>query len=627
LRYHLIGVGGTGMGALAGLLKALGHEVRGSDAALYPPMSDQLEALKIPVFKGYDAGNLVWGPDAVVVGNVCRKDHPEVIEAQRRGLRLLSMPAVLADRFLKNRHSVVIAGTHGKTTTTALLADILVRSGRDPSFLVGGVPIEHGRGWRYGQGPEFVIEGDEYDTAFFDKSSKFLHYEPKSVILTSVELDHVDIFASMEEVRDTFRKLVRLIPEDGLLVVCAASSEALAIAQKEARCRVETYAVCPPGVDAALGEYKGKPVTWLAGNLAYTKSGRCHFELWRNGDLVDRYESLLVGDHNVSNVVAAVAVARDLGAAPDDVRRGVARFAGVKRRQEVLGMAQGVFIMDDYAHHPTAVAETLKGLRKRFERRRLIAVYEPRTATSRRRTFQGEFVEAFLHADMLIVGRLFDPSRIPESERFDAERLALEVHQGGVNATCIENVDEIVAKLVDEVRPGDVVVIMSSGAFDGLHSKLIAALGDAVMPAGPTELPRIRKLLDSVGLATDEVPLEQPEIGGENNAVFLFLRNETGMVGCVCLEVYAEDAILRSLAVVEESRGVGYGWMLADAAIQLARYRGVRRVYLLTETASDFFAEKHGFRVVVPSTISPEVADSASFRGCLEGAVTMRLDL
>jgi UDP-N-acetylmuramate: L-alanyl-gamma-D-glutamyl-meso-diaminopimelate ligase len=299
----------------------------------------------------------------------------------------------------------------------------------------------------------------------------------------------------------------------------------------------------------------------------------------------------------------------------------------VKRRQEVLGMAQGVFVMDDYAHHPTAVAETLKGLRKRFERRRLIAVYEPRTATSRRRTFQGEFAEAFLHADMLIVGRLFDPSRIPDDERFDPGRLALEVHQGGVNATYLENVDDVVAKLVEEVRPGDVVVIMSSGAFDGLHDKLISALGDAVMPAAPTDLPLIREMLDAVGLENDEVPVEQPEIGGENIAVFLVLRNETGLVGCVCLEVYAEDAILRSLAVTEESRGAGYGWMLADAAIQLARYRGVRRVYLLTETASDFFAEKHGFRVVAPSTIAREVAESATFRACAESAVAMRLDL
>jgi UDP-N-acetylmuramate: L-alanyl-gamma-D-glutamyl-meso-diaminopimelate ligase len=326
-------------------------------------------------------------------------------------------------------------------------------------------------------------------------------------------------------------------------------------------------------------------------------------------------------------VVAAVAIARGLGASADDIRRGVARFAGVKRRQEVLGMAQGVFVMDDYAHHPTAVAETLKGLRKRFDRRRIIAVYEPRTATSRRRTFQSEFVEAFLHADMLIVGRLFDPSHIPEEERFDAARLALDVHQGGIKATCIQKVEDIVAMIVDEVRPGDVVVIMSSGAFDGLHGKLISALGDAVMPAAPTDLPLLREMLDSVGLENDEVPLDQPEIGGENNAVFLVLRNETGLVGCVCLEVYAEDAILRSLVVVEEARGAGYGWMLADAAIQLARHRGVRRVYLLTETASDFFAEKHGFRVVVPSTIAVDVAESATFRGCAEGAVAMRLDL
>ncbi len=606
------------MGALAGLLRAAGHEVRGSDKPLYPPMSDQLAALQVPVFTGFSPSNLDWGPDAVVVGNVCKKDHPEVQEATRRELPLVSMPALLASEFIADKHSLVVAGTHGKTTTSSLLAEVLVSAGRDPGCFVGGVPIAFGRGWRYGCGPEFVVEGDEYGTAFFDKGSKFLHYRPRTVILTSVELDHVDIFASMEEVRETFRRLVRLIPEDGLLMVAASSAEALDISRRHAKCRIETY-----GVDRGDGtpvSADGHQPTWLASDLEYTRSGRCRFELWKNGELSDRYESLLVGAHNVANTTAVIAVAQSLGVDRTELRRGVAKFAGVKRRQEVRGIAQGVFVVDDYAHHPTAVAETLRGLRRRFEGRRILAIYEPRTATSRRKTFQREFANAFVHADALIVGRVYDQQSIPEDERFDPRQLAHDAHQAGTAATYIENVDDIVRHVVDEARPGDVVVVLSSGSFDGLHDKLLVALGDTIMPATERDRDEIRALLATTGLDGDRI-----DCG--DHCSFLVLRNETGFVGCVALEVFGEEAILRSLAVKEGARGVGYGWMLADNAINLARLRGVRRIYLLTETASDFFAEKHGFRVVMPSTISADVADSATFRNCAPGAITMRLDL
>jgi UDP-N-acetylmuramate: L-alanyl-gamma-D-glutamyl-meso-diaminopimelate ligase len=617
LNYHLIGIGGTGMGALAGLLKAAGHDVRGSDTAVYPPMSDQLEDLQIPVFKGFSADNLAWKPDAVVVGNVCSKDHVEVVEAKRLDLSLTSLPALLSEQFIANKHSLVVAGTHGKTTTSSLLSHILVRSGRDAGCFIGGVPIGEGRGWRHGGGEEFVVEGDEYDSAFFDKGSKVLHYRPRTAVLTSVELDHVDIFSSMEEVRRTFRKFVRLIPDDGLLLVSSVSREARAIA-REASCRVETYAVRngEPDVD---GE-DDLPV-WLAEDLEYTKHGRCKFKLRRNGELFDHYESLLVGSHNVGNVVAAVAAAHSLGIPPDQIRTAISDFAGIQRRQEIRGIAQGVYILDDYAHHPTAVRQTLRGLRKRFSKRRLIALYEPRSATSRRKTFQKEFVDAFAHADVIVVGKPYDMSKIPKDQRFDPARLALELHQGGTKAVYIENVDDIVTHIVDIVRPGDVVAVMSSGSFEGLHQKLLAALGDAVTPARPGDMQDVRDI-------AAEMKLVDAGLGDTNAANFLVLRNETGFVGCVGLEVYGEDAILRSLAITKTARGVGYGWLLADTAIQVARHRGVRRIYLLTETASDFFAAKHGFRVVDLSTVGSAVSESNTFRSQRGlDAVAMRLDL
>jgi UDP-N-acetylmuramate: L-alanyl-gamma-D-glutamyl-meso-diaminopimelate ligase len=614
LKLHLIGIGGTGMGALAGLLAAAGHEVRGSDTAVYPPMSEQLAALGIPVYEGYDAAHLDWGPDQVVVGNVHGKDHVEVLAAQARGIALTSFPAILGELFLAGRHSIVVAGTHGKTTTTSLIAHILFEARRDPSFFVGGVPIGIGQGWRLGGGPDFVVEGDEYDTAFFDKGPKFLHYHPKTAIVTSVELDHVDIFSSMEEVKNAFRKLVALLPDDGLLVVCADQPEAVAIAQS-ARCKVETYAV----VDDAEAAPGG--ATWWASGLEYLKSGRVAFDVHRNGDHVDRFETLLTGRHNVANCVAAIAVSHARGVPIEVIARGVARFAGVRRRQELRGMAGGVSVLDDYAHHPTAVRETLVALRKRFPKRRLIAIYEPRSATSRRRTFQGEFADAFAHADEVVVGKLYDPSRIPKEERFDPERLALDLHRAGTKASYVPEVDRIVDQVARGAAPGDIVVVLSSGSFEGLHDKLLAAIGDAVLPARRGDMVEVRGLLERVELPTANA-------ADADHSAYWILRNENGVAGCVALDVHGDDAILRDLAVDIDSRGAGYGWMLADASVSEARHRGVRRIYLLTETASDFFAAKLGFRVVDRSTVSPAVASSTTFQGSTDSKfVAMRLDL
>ena len=600
------------MGALAGLLQARGHEVRGSDEALYPPMSEQLELMQVPVFVGFSSKNLDWNPDVVVVGNVCPKDHVEALEASRRGYSLHSLPQILGAELIADHHSIVITGTHGKTTTSALIAQILVDADRDPSCFVGGVPISLGRGWRHGHGEEFVVEGDEYDSAFFDKGAKFLHYRPRTAVLTGVELDHVDIFSSLEQVRETFRQFVRLIPQDGVLFVSADSRDAVAIAQSEAKARVETYSVD--------WDQNSPSAVWQARAIEYHENGRCRFELWRADELFDRYESISVGQHNIANIVAAAAVAHSRGVPQDRIRSSISRFAGVKRRQEIRGVAQGVYVIDDYAHHPKAVAETLTALGKRFPGRRLISIFEPRSASSRRKTFQPDFVEAFVHADVVVIGRLFKPSRIPEEQRLDPERLALDVHQRGTKASYIADVNAIVDYTRDLARSGDVVVVLSSGFFDGLHMKLLRAFGDAVMPA-------TRQDMDGVRAVLRDAAMDPKQAENDEYPSFCVLRNESGIVGCVALEVFGEDAVLRSLAVKQAARGVGYGWTLADTTIAFARLRGVQRIYLLTDSASDFFAAKHGFRIVDSSIVSQEIASSSAFRNRGESAVAMRLDL
>jgi UDP-N-acetylmuramate: L-alanyl-gamma-D-glutamyl-meso-diaminopimelate ligase len=609
VKLHLIAICGTGMGSLAGLLKAAGHEVRGSDENVYPPMSTQLAEQGIQVYSGFRPENLDWGPDRIVVGNVCRRDHVEVVAARARGLDLTSFPAVLSDLFLESRHSLVVAGTHGKTTTAALLSFVLHDAGRDPSFLIGGVPLDFGRGWRLGAGAEFVVEGDEYDTAFFDKGSKFLHYRPRTVILTSVEFDHADIFADLAAVKAAFTKFVDLIPADGLLVVAHSSPEALAVA-RSARCRVLTYGLDPrSGADYTAEAVPGAP------------PGRQLFEVRRRGEALCLFETGLTGRHNLENVLGVIAATQSLGLDPTAIARGVRRFAGVKRRQEVRGVAGGVTVIDDFAHHPTAVRLTLQGLRARYGRARMVAVFEPRSATSRRQVFQREWAESFVDADEVLLAPLHAPEKVPAAERLDVDQLARDLRGRGTAARILPTVDEMVEHLAG-LAPGDVVVVMSSGGFGGLHEKLLARLGDAVEPAALADLPLVRRLLDRVSLPHDRVE--------EHLADFLVIRDAArrDLAGCIGVELHDDAGLLRSLTVVPERRGQGLGWMLADHAIQRAAARGVRRLYLLTETAGDFFAKRCGFRPFDRDEVEPAIQASSEFSlQCCAGATCMRLVL
>jgi UDP-N-acetylmuramate: L-alanyl-gamma-D-glutamyl-meso-diaminopimelate ligase len=616
VKIHLIGICGTGMGALAGLLKASGHDVRGSDSDVYPPMSTQLAEQGIEVMNGYGGHNLGWGPDVVVVGNVCRKEHVEVVAASERGLRLTSFPALLEELFLAQHPAVVIAGTHGKTTTSSIAAFVFTDAGLDPSFLVGGIPTNFGRSWRYGRpGGPFIIEGDEYDTAFFDKGSKFLHYKPRYAVLTSVELDHIDIFPSLDAIQAAFRRFVELIPEDGLLVVAADSPGALEVA-RAARCRVERYLVARSGHPATVDE---REVDWLARPLA-SRGTRTLFEVLHRGKAFGVFDFGLAGAYNLANALSVIAVGAALGLGQEALARGLRRFAGVRRRQELRGVAQGVRVIDDFAHHPTAVRETLEGLRQRFPGGRLIAIFEPRSATSRRALFQRDYAEAFAAADEVIIGAVHLPEKAPPDDRLDPERLAADLRGKGIAARHIGDVGTIVEQVASTAGAGDTVVVMTSGSFEGIHDRLLQQLGDAVVPARPADLPGVHALLDRTQLKYPDVDDHVSEL--------LVLRDPSGaIIGNVAMELYDEGGLLRALAVAPERRGIGFGWMLADSALNRARTRGCRRVFLVTENASDFFAEKLGFKKVERAMVDASVLESSQFGFDIERATTMVRDL
>jgi UDP-N-acetylmuramate: L-alanyl-gamma-D-glutamyl-meso-diaminopimelate ligase len=594
MKIHLIGICGTGMGSLAGLLKAAGHDVRGSDEHVYPPMSTQLAEQGIPVFAGFRPENLDWLPDRVVVGNVCRKDHIEVLAAGDRKIALDSFPSLLAELFLGNKHSVVVAGTHGKTTTASILAHVLHDTGRDPSFLIGGVPINFRQSWRLGQGPEFVVEGDEYDTAFFDKGSKFFHYRPRTAILTSVEFDHADIFQDEEAVKAAFRKFVALIPPDGHLLVCAASPGALEVA-RAAACQVMTYGRPGSGAD------------WIFEIVGRSLGGRSTLEIARRGERVAFLETNLPGIYNKENLVGVFAVAASLGIDVQDVSQAARRFLGVRRRQEVRGVAAGVTVVDDFAHHPTAVLETARALRGRYGPGKLIIAFEPRSATSRRSIFQADFAEALSAADEVVLAPLYAPEKVPDGERLDVEKLAADLRREDIPARVIPTVDATVNHLAERAAPGDTVLIMTSGDYGGLHEKLLRKLGDPVIPARIEHKPKIANLLDRVGIAHPVLEQFWPSY------LVIPSEDEATLDGCVAVETIDDVALLRMLAVTPERRGEGLGYLLVETATNRARSQGVRRLYLVTDGAQGYFGEKLGFGAVDRKDVHPSITTTAEY--------------
>jgi UDP-N-acetylmuramate: L-alanyl-gamma-D-glutamyl-meso-diaminopimelate ligase len=460
-RIHLIGVCGTGMGSLAGLLADAGYEVRGSDESVYPPMSTMLRDKGIRLLEGYRSEHLDDRPDLVIVGNIATRDNPEAVAAADRAIPYLSMPQAISRLFLEGRHPIVVAGTHGKTTTSALLAWVLTAAGRDPSFLVGGVLRNFNRSYGLGRGEDFVIEGDEYETAFFDKGPKFLHYQPRTAILTSVEFDHAEMFADLASVKDAFRRFVDLIPPAGTLVYCADDPNVREV-------------IAPTGATRVVyGSGRGEG--WRAQMRDAGPEGM-EIEVARDGRLFGIFRTPLTGLHNLLNLLAVTAVASARGVAAGDIGEGLATFAGVKRRQEVRGNAGGVLVVDDFAHHPTAVRLTLGGSRDRYPGRKIWAVFEPRTNTSRRSVFQEQYARSFDDADHVIIAAVDHPERAPEGGRFSPERLVGDLKARGKDARYIPDVPDIVEALAREARKGDIVLVMSNGAFGGLHDRLLMEL-------------------------------------------------------------------------------------------------------------------------------------------------------
>ena len=462
---HLMAICGTGMGAFAGLLRDAGYQVRGSDAGVYPPMSTQLLDQGIELMEGFGPDNLEPAPDLVVVGNAISRPNPESQAMEARDLAYASFPETLSELFLRHRHPVVVAGTHGKTTTCSVLAWCLHALGTDPGFLVGGVLENFGRNYRVGAvGGPFVVEGDEYDTAWFDKVPKFVHYRPRTAILTSVEFDHADIYRDLEHVREAFRAFVDLIPADGLLLACVDGEHVPPIADR-AGSKLEYYST------------RGDPRAVWQGAVVDADPDGMTFSVSRAGEDVGRFRCQLVGEHNLANLVSVVGVLVKLGHAPDAIAQALRGYVGVKRRQTIFAEPRGVTLIDDFAHHPTAVEATIEATRLRFgEQRRLWTVFEPRTNTTRRNIFQEHYGRAFDRTDLLLVAPVDRPERVPEAERFDPSRLVADAAARGVDARQADSVDAIVQTLAAEARPEDVVLILSNGGFGGIYARLPEAI-------------------------------------------------------------------------------------------------------------------------------------------------------
>src|SRR6202045_3550766 len=458
---HLIGICGTAMASLAGMLKQRGFRVAGSGAAAYPPMSDFLEELGIPVAQPFDSRNLDPAPDLAVVGNAISRGNPELEHLLDQRIPFCSLPQLLHDEFLRGKEVLVVAGTHGKTTTTSMVAWIFDCAGLQPSFLIGGIAENFGSSFHLGMGKHFIVEGDEYDTAFFDKGPKFLHYFPDSLILTSVEFDHADIYKDLDAVETAFKRLVNLIPRRGRIVAFDSgdiSSESLNRCVQKAFCPVERYGA-------------SNRATWKIANLKLGEE-RTSWSVLRDGKPWADFEFPLGGEYNVWNATAAAALAANYEISKDVIAKALETFRSVKRRLEVKAQVNGITIIDDFAHHPTAIEQTILALRAQYPKSRLWVVLEPRSNTMRRNVLQGALSRSLALADQVIVAAIFKSEAIPEAERLDLQRVIDEIQKRGKQARIFADADAIVNAIAPELRERDVVAILSNGGFGGIYEKL-----------------------------------------------------------------------------------------------------------------------------------------------------------
>jgi UDP-N-acetylmuramate: L-alanyl-gamma-D-glutamyl-meso-diaminopimelate ligase len=456
------------MASLAGLLKAAGHKVTGSDANVYPPMSTSLQEMGIAYSQGYRPENLSSKPDIVVVGNAISRGNPELEEVLVRKLRYTSAAATIKEEFIWGHHSMAVAGTHGKTTTTSLLAWVLESAGFNPSFLIGGVAENFGTSYRLTESKYFVIEADEYDTAYFDKGPKMWHYLPDTAIVNNIEFDHADIYRDEEAYKFAFARFINLIPKNGTLIAGWDSPIMRELAPKSFA-PVESFAYgddTPPPSGQAH---------WHARDVQFSESGTT-FRAFRSDDEWGRVETPLAGAFNVRNVLAVIAAAEAIGADRDGVRQGLKTFTSVKRRMEVRGEIRGVAVIDDFAHHPTAIRETIDAIRQKYQGRRIVAVFEPRSYTAQRREFQNDYVKAFRGADEIVFASLYRPDRYTKETALDLEQLVRDLVSTGKGAKQLKDADAIVTDLSPRLKGRDVVLIMSNGGFGGIHQKLLDAL-------------------------------------------------------------------------------------------------------------------------------------------------------
>ena len=460
-KIHLIAVCGTGMGALACMLKNLGFEISGSDHNIYPPMSDFLREQGIHIMEGFKAEHISYEPDLVIVGNAVTRDNPEVQKLMQVEIPFCSMPQALNRFVAREKKTIVICGTHGKTTTSSILAWVLYQAGFDPSFMIGGILQNFNSNYRLGAGKHMIIEGDEYDTAFFDKGPKFLHYRPAMTVLTSIEFDHADIFRDLNHLRMTFGDFLSKLDRSSTLFAFDADQNVKGLLP-EAQCRIQLYG-------------QNNASDWQLGQVLID-SPWTHFEVLRFGSLFATLKTKLIGRHNLFNALPVIAIAHHLGVPGKVISRGLETFAGIKRRQQIRGQKNQIMVLDDFAHHPTAVRETIEAVKSTYSHNRLIAVFEPRTNSSMRKIFQNVYPASFDHADLICIRKPPLLEKIPPNERFSSEQLVADLKSRGKDAHYFADTESIIKFLVQRTTPGDLILVMSNGGFDNIHQRLLDRL-------------------------------------------------------------------------------------------------------------------------------------------------------